>query len=146
MSVIARNIERLQTELTKDVHWVDIAYKKVAGKPVLLHDGSAITNAYKMWLQAGSTDYHRRPGFGGFCENNLNRYPFDESSIPSITADLVAETKLQFPTIEVLACTVDIDKPHRMWKIRVVIRETTTGVIGDDAAQNGILIQASRAA
>ena len=146
MSVISRNIARLENELTKDDHWVDLAYKKVDGKPVVLTDGRAVTNAYKMWLQAGSTDYHRRPGFGGFCENNLNRYPFNESSIPSITADLVAETKLQFPSIELLACTVDIDQPHRMWKIRVVVRDTVTGVVGDDAAQNGILIQAAHAA
>jgi hypothetical protein len=143
MGVISRNIARLEAELTKDDHWVDLSYKKTSGKPVVLTDGTAITNAYKMWLQAGSTDYHRRPGFGGFCENNLNRYPFSESSIPSIKADLVAETKMQFPTIEVLACTVDIDVSRRMWKIRVVIRETSTGVVGDDAASNGILVQAN---
>lgn len=142
MSVISRNIERLQTELTKDDHWVDITYKRVTGKPVIVRDGSAITNAYKMWLQSGSTDYHRRPGFGGFCENNLNRYAFEESSITAIQSDLVTATKMQFPTIEVLACTVQIDKPHRAWKIRVVVRETTTGVVGDDAATNGVVIRA----
>ena len=143
MSVISRNIERLENELTKDSHWVDITYKKIEGKDTILKDGKAITNAYKQWLQSGSTDYHRRPGFGGFCENNLNRYPFDDSSKTTIAADLVAETKLQFPDIDLLACTVDIDKKYRTWKIRVVVREKTTGVVGDDAATNGILITAT---
>jgi len=143
MSTISRNIQRLEVELTKDSHWVDIAYKKVAGKDIITKDGKAITNEYKMWLQAGSTDYHRRPGFGGFCENNLNRYPFDESSITTITSDLVAETKKQFPSIELVACTVAIDKPQRQWKIRVVVKETKTGVVGDDASVNGVVITTS---
>jgi hypothetical protein len=90
---IQRKIKSIQENLQQNLNYIDINYKGVEPKRgFILRAGSALINQYKIWLQSSSTDFHRRPGVGGFFDNQLNRYKFDPSSAETIKADLVAES------------------------------------------------------
>lgn len=136
-SVISRNIVELSKSLQKNIDLVDISYKgstkSLNGeKKATLRGGQPIINMYKMWLQSKSTDYIRNLGFGGFFENNLNEFPFDESSIPAIEEALRQETVKKFPDIRIIDIQIQCLYGSRKWKVKVVIADIKTGLIGID--------------
>jgi len=139
-SLIERNIATLQKTIKENLCYIDITYKGyVDGEESVIHDGDVLVNEYKMWLQSDKDDYIRRYDDGGFCEGNLNRYPFSPDSEETIAADLVAASNERFPNIEIIGLTVTCEQHKRVWIIKVIIRDKITGIIGNGAA-NGIVI------
>ena len=125
MSIVARNVKKLGKSLKENINYVDVTYKGINEKSIfntVIENGSAILNAYKIWLQSSADDYIRNYNYAGFFDDYLNRYPFDESSIPA------------FPKVRILALDVHCDKVHRGWKLRAVVQDTLTGYIGLDMA------------
>lgn len=136
-SIISRNIIELSKSLQKNISYLDLSYKGPTlnlrnEKKITIRDGQPVLNLYKMWLQSKSTDYIRRPGFGGFFENNLNEYPFDESSIPLITQDLTRKTAQYFPNIHLISIDIECLKAARKWKVKVTVGDKSTGLVGMD--------------
>lgn len=141
-SVILRNLKQVGKNLEKNLNYVDLNYTgprdASSGNPnIKLEGGSPILNEYKLWLRSGFNDYIRQPNKGGFFAYNLNNYPFDPSSESLIKNDLVAKTKELFPNISVLDCEVECLPVQRKWKVKVVVGDNTTGLIGADMATNG---------
>lgn len=129
--IIDRNIKALQKTIKENLAYVDINHKGyVEGGESVLRDGQAIINEYIMWLKSDKWDYSRRYGAGGFCEGNLNRYPFDPSSEELISNDLIAATAERFPYIQVIGLTVECAYQKRQWVIKLAVKDTLTGLIG----------------
>lgn len=140
--VIKRNIKSLQSNLQANLHYRDLNYKGPKDKTKFVcRDGEAIINAYKLWLISDRGDYCRQPTKGGFLRDNLNRYEFKDSSIPSIEAELRSLSAETFPYIELLRITIKRDVPKRCWILRVAVRDKITGLIGD-MGSNGIVVEA----
>lgn len=138
--IIKRNIQSLQSNLAANLNYADLSYKGPNGKDKFdLTNGSAIINAYKLWLLSDVKDYCRQPTKGGFLRDNLNRYPFTDDSIPDIIAELKAFTEKDFPYIDLLDVNLKRDVTHRGWILRVSVRDKITGMIGD-MGTNGIVI------
>lgn len=137
MSIVARNVKKLGESLKENINYVDVTYKGINEKSIfntVIENGSAILNAYKIWLQSSADDYIRNYNYAGFFDDYLNRYPFDESSIPAIKQELISVTEQKFPKVRILALDVHCDKVHRGWKLRAVVQDTLTGYIGLDMA------------
>jgi hypothetical protein len=96
-------------------------------------------NEYKIWLMSDKDDYIRRYGDGGFCEGNLNRYPFTPESESVISDDLISASKQRFPNIEIIGLTVTCDIKRRVWIIKIVVKDKITGIIGS-GTDNGIVV------
>ena len=57
---------------------VDVTYNGINEKSIfntVIENGSAILNAYKIWLQSSADDYIRNYNYAGFFDDYLNRYP-----------------------------------------------------------------------
>jgi hypothetical protein len=140
--IIKRNIKSLRSSLAANLNYIDFNYKgPVDGdaSKFVLHNGNAIINAYRMWLISDKNDYCRRPGFGGFLENNLNRYPFTPDSEEAINDELKSKTAEAFQYIKIIDSSVKCDVNHKAWIIKVKVQDTITGLIGD-MYENGIAV------
>lgn len=139
--IIQRNISSLQSSLSRNLEYIDINHdlqdpkKNVFG----LDKGSAIVNAYKLWLKSDVNDYCRQPEKGGFLRNNLNRYTFSPDSEPIIVQDLIEESGKVFPFIEIVDCEVKCEYNSRTWVIKIIVRDKITGIIGN-LYSNGLVI------
>lgn len=136
-SVITRNIIELSKNLQKNINFVDLSYKGMATdingeKHATITGGTPILNQYKMWLQSKRMDYIRSPQYGGFFANNLNEYEFSPSSIPAIKSDIIKISKELFPTLEILDCQIECVVSQRKWKVKIVVGDSSTGLIGVD--------------
>ena len=137
MSIVARNVKKLGESLKENINYVDVTYKGINEKSIfntVIENGSAILNAYKIWLQSSADDYIRNYNYAGFFDDYLNRYPFDESSIPAIKQELISVTEQTFPKVRILTLDVHCDKVPRGWKSRAVVQDTFTGYTGLDKA------------
>lgn len=133
-SIIARNIKQLEKSLQKNIDYLDLDYRGVDPDvaEIELSKGSAVLNAYKMWLQSRSTSYIRNSGYGGFLTENIHRYPFTTESEEIIETDLRALTTEEWPEIELLECEVHCMSPAKYWKVRVAVRDRITNLIAYD--------------
>ena len=137
-SVILRNLSQLEKSLQQNINYVDIDYRGPRdGYGTVLTKGSPLLNEYKIWLQSSKTDYIRDYGKGGFFAYNLNEYEFSSASEEKIEQDLIAATKAQFPSINIIACEVKCMSPKRYWKVKVVVSDKMTGLIGADMVKDG---------
>ena len=62
MSIVARNVKKLGESLKENINYVDVTYKGINEKSIfntVIENGSAILNAYKIWLQSSADDYIR---------------------------------------------------------------------------------------
>lgn len=139
MSIVSRNIKKLGEKFRENINYVDVTYKGINEASVfntVIENGSAVLNAYKIWLQSSKSDYIRNYGYAGFFDDYLNRYPFNDSSIPSIKEDLIAVTAEKFPRVRILGLDIICDRIKRGWKLRMIVQDTLTGYIGLDMAIN----------
>lgn len=131
-SVIARNIKSLQSNLKANLSYIDMNIKgPVEDEDFFLTDGSAIVNAYKLWLKSDLGDYCREPSKGGFLRDNLRRYLFSPESEETIKADLISESRKAFPYITVVDCKVTCKLSQKYWLIKLRVQDQLTGLIGD---------------
>lgn len=133
-SVIARNIKQLEKSLQKNIDYLDLDYRGVDKEVynVELTKGSAVLNAYKMWLQSRSTSYIRHTGYGGFLTETIHQYPFTIESEEQIISDLRSLSVEEWPEIELLECEVHCMSPAKYWKVRVAVRDKITNLLAYD--------------
>jgi len=132
-SILLNDLTLLKKSLKKQISIGDIGYYCYdADKDTVLEGSGAILNEYKIWLQSGSLDFHRNPGFGGFTEGNMNRYKFSDDSIPTIKSDLIQLTAEKFPNIELLSVEVKRNTSDMSWRLKVAVRDKITGLISTD--------------
>ncbi len=142
MSIIKRNLQNLQSSLKANLTYIDIDFRGPKDpKDFIKHDGDALVNAYKIWLMSDMNEYCRRPGVGGFLRDNLNRYTFSPSSEQKIKDDLIAESSIVFPLIEIIKLEVTCVINKKYWLIKIAIRDKLTGLIGD-LYTSGLVIDA----
>jgi hypothetical protein len=140
--VTNEQFSKLQRGFDKNSNYLDINYDVIPGKyPTILTGGGCITSALRIWLQSKKTDYHRRPGHGGFFGNLLNdRYPLSTDHEEDVKKDLVAEIEKKFPDVTVIAIDVNADVPRRAWVVRLVVQDLRTKIIADDMATSNVSV------
>ena len=135
-SIIQQNLKRLTKDINTSIRYKDLKYNSKVNENPAISQGSAVLNAYKIWLQSRKQDYHRQPNKAGFFDNLLNEYALEDASAELIKKDLIDQTKMKFPQVTVVACDVTLDKPGRGWKIKVVVKDNLTNMVGYDMAVN----------
>jgi hypothetical protein len=85
-------------------------------------------NDLKLWVQSSQGDYYRRPTMGGFFDT-IQKYPFSSIGANQLNQDLRSAINQNFETIEIMNLEVTPDMENRGWKLQLIVRDTTTGVI-----------------
>ena len=139
-SILLRDIPELNERLQENINYVDLNYTgvktdKFGKKYIRIEKGVPILNAYKLWLRSGKHDYLRRPNYGGFFADNLNRYKFSSEEI--IKNDLIRTSQELFPDVYIVSCEVKCYFAARKWAVKVIVADKNTGLIAADMVANG---------
>lgn len=141
MSLVQRNLKRLEKTLKKNITYIDLNYKGAVTKensrtalsePIELTAGSPVLNAYKMWLQSRSTSYIRNAGFGGYVAETIFNYPFTKDYEEVIASDIQNLTVEYWPNIDLLSVEVKCMAPKKYWEIKVSVRDKLTNLAAYD--------------
>ena len=112
-SVMLQNIEALKSSLKENISYIDVRYNDIDEYgSITVENGTAVINRFKIWLQSGSTDYHRNPELGGFMEKYVVKKPLTEDSCRQIEANLKAESFKYFPEITITDIKVNCREPR----------------------------------
>lgn len=128
------NIENIIIEkATDNVYISDI--DPVSGNIVTY--SAALFNNYKIWLRSQENDYIRRPGFAGFFDGWLRKYPMTEEGARLVESNLVKRTLEAFNgaiTLSYVKATPNVNT--RIWTVEVIPMDNYTGMIGRDTNNN----------
>lgn len=131
-SVMLQNIEALKSSLKENIAYVDVRYNDIdENGSISVENGAAVINRFKIWLQSGSSDYHRNPDLGGFMEKYVVKKPFIEESCRQIEANLKAEAFKYFPEITITDVSVNCNLVKRRWEIKVAVLDNKTGILDE---------------
>lgn len=141
-SVMLQNIEALKSSLKENISYIDVRYNDIDEYgSITVENGTAVINRFKIWLQSGSTDYHRNPELGGFMEKYVVKKPLTEDSCRQIEANLKAESFKYFPEITITDINVNCNLVKRRWEIRVSVLDNKTGILDESMfSDNGSFI------
>lgn len=137
-----QNIEALKSSLKENISYIDVRYNDIDEYgSITVENGTAVINRFKIWLQSGSTDYHRNPELGGFMEKYVVKKPLTEDSCRQIEANLKAESFKYFPEITITDINVNCNLVKRRWEIRVSVLDNKTGILDESMfSDNGSFI------
>lgn len=142
-SSILKQIKSLRNAIKDQVNYFDVNYKGIDdNESIYVSSISCVIQAFKIWLMSDINDYPRQPSKGGFLVRNVIKKPLSKSNASSIASELQSETKLEFPTINLLKCEVTANIAKRRWEIRIAAQDTRSGLIDTSMdTDNGMVIQ-----
>jgi len=129
-TLLDRSIAKLGSKFIKDIKYVDIDYRGFINEfaDPTISAGSVMINDLKLWVQSSQGDYYRRPSMGGFFDT-IRKYPLSPIGANQLSQDLRSAIDQNFEPIEIMNLDVFPDMENRGWKLQLVVRDTTTGVI-----------------
>ncbi len=129
-TLLDRSIAKLGSKFIKDIKYVDIDYRGFINEfaDPTISAGSVMINDLKLWVQSSQGDYYRRPSMGGFFDT-IRKYPLSPIGANQLSQDLRSAIDQNFESIEIMNLDVFPDMENRGWKLQLVVRDTTTGVI-----------------
>lgn len=130
-SIVERNIRKLGNKFLENIEYEDLDYRGFLGETATstIRAGAVIVNDLKLWLQSSQGDYYRQWSKGGYFDKKMRAFPLSDQGAKDLKEDLQAVLKKQFPTIEIIDLQVTPATQRRGWKIRMVVRDTYTGVM-----------------
>jgi len=131
-SIISQGVKNLNSQYKQSVNYLDVKYSTPPSGALTIdvQYGQVIVNDLEIWLQSTGGDYYRRPGFGGFFDG-LRKYTLSAQGAQQLGADLLNAISAQFPSIAILALSVDPDYANVGWRIKIVAKDTLTGYVGN---------------
>jgi len=129
-TLLDRSIAKLGSKFIKDIKYVDIDYRGFITEfaDPTISAGAVMINDLKLWVQSSQGDYYRRPTMGGFFDT-IRKYPLSLIGANQLNQDLRSAINQNFETIEIMNLEVTPDMENRGWKLQLIVRDTTTGVI-----------------
>jgi len=129
-TLLDRSIAKLGSKFIKDIKYVDIDYRGFINDfaDPTISAGSVMINDLKLWVQSSQGDYYRRPTMGGFFDT-IRKYPLSPIGANQLNQELRSAINQNFETIEIMSLDVTPDLENRGWRLQLVVRDTTTGVI-----------------
>lgn len=129
-TLLDRSIAKLGSKFIKDIKYVDIDYRGFITEfaDPTISAGAVMINDLKLWVQSSQGDYYRRPTMGGFFDT-IRKYPLSPIGANQLNQDLRSAINQNFETIEIMNLEVTPDMENRGWKLQLIVRDTTTGVI-----------------
>jgi len=129
-TLLDRSIAKLGSKFIKDIKYVDIDYRGFINEfaDPTISAGSVMINDLKLWVQSSQGDYYRRPTMGGFFDT-IRKYPLSPIGANQLNQELRSAINQNFETIEIMSLDVTPDLENRGWRLQLVVRDTTTGVI-----------------
>lgn len=103
----------------------------------------ALMNTVKLWLLSSKWDRIRKPGWAGFFDGRLEKYPMNEDGVAQATQELMEAFKGKVPAVELTDIYMKPKLVERGWEVAVSAIDTETGVYANykEAANPFILIQ-----
>jgi hypothetical protein len=129
-TLLDRSIAELGSKFIKDIKYVDIDYRGFITEfaDPTISAGAVMVNDLKLWVQSSQGDYYRRPTMGGFFDT-IQKYSFSSIGANQLNQDLRSAINQNFETIEIMNLEVTPDIENRGWKLQLIVRDTTTGII-----------------
>jgi len=129
-SLLDRSIAKLGSKFLKDIKYIDIDYRGFIDEfaDPTITAGAVMINDLKIWIQSSQGDYYRRPSMGGFFDT-VRKYPLTPLGANQLNQDLRSAINQNFDTIEIMNLEVTPEVDTRGWRLQLVVRDTTTGVI-----------------
>ncbi len=129
-TLLDRSIAKLGSKFIKDIKYVDIDYRGFINEfaDPTISAGSVMINDLKLWVQSSQGDYYRRPTMGGFFDT-IRKYPLSPIGANQLNQELRSAINQNFETIEIMSLDVTPDLENRGWRLQLVVRDTTTGII-----------------
>jgi hypothetical protein len=129
-SLLDRSIAKLGSKFLKDIKYVDIDYRGFIDEfaDPTISAGAVMINDLKIWIQSSQGDYYRRSSIGGFFDT-IRKYPLTPVGANQLNQDLRSAINQNFDTIEIMNLEVTPEVETRGWRLQLVVRDTTTGVI-----------------
>lgn len=87
-----------------------------------------LLNLTKLWLLSNRYDRVRRPGWAGFCDDLLRRYPMNEEGAAQCKSDLFTEANKAVPDVKFTEPYAEPQLQTQTWDIGITAVNIQTGM------------------